>query len=444
MKVDKPNTLPDGWIWTTIGNITEPILKINPKDSPASQFTYLDISSIDNSIQQIINPKQYKGSDAPSRARQLVKTNDVLFSTVRTYLRNVSLVPEIYDGQVASTGFSVIRANSTSIGKYLFYYTLTDSFLNPLNELQRGTSYPAVRDSDVREQPIPLPPLPEQERIVERIESLFTQLDAGVAGLKRVRAALKRYKASVLKAAVEGRLVEQDPNDEPAEELLKRNGKKPLEQDDLNDHPTGWCWVTVGGLVSDEPYSFTDGPFGSKLKTSHYTDSGPRVIRLQNIGDGIFNNEYAHISQNHFETLRKHEIFSGDLVIGALGDSLPRACIIPDYVGQAIVKADCMRFKPHPNVALSHYLRTALNSDVVKKQAKKIIHGIGRPRLNQTEVKSLPIPLPPINEQTRIVIEVERRLSVIQELEKSIDDNLKRADRLRQAILQRAFEGRLG
>ena len=72
--------------------------------------------------------------------------------------------------------------------------------------------------------------------------------------------------------------------------------------------PSSWCWATVGDVAAPEPNSITDGPFGSNLKTSHYTDSGPRVIRLQNIGDGVFVDEKAHISQDHFNSLLKHHV----------------------------------------------------------------------------------------------------------------------------------------
>ena len=193
--------LPRGWAWATIGEVTQPIEKVKPEEHPDTQFAYLDISSIDNQVNKVVEPKAYYGSEAPSRARQLVRADDVLFSTVRTYLKNIALVPEIYDGQIASTGFSVLRSESGISSKYLFYFSLTDQFVNPLSKLQRGTSYPAVRDSDVRAQPVPLPPLPEQHRIVVKIEELFTQLDAGVAALERAQAQLTRYRQAVLMAA---------------------------------------------------------------------------------------------------------------------------------------------------------------------------------------------------------------------------------------------------
>jgi type I restriction enzyme S subunit len=208
----------------------------------------------------------------------------------------------------------------------------------------------------------------------------------------------------------------------------------------LESLPEGWTWATVEQLGAPEPNSITDGPFGSNLMTKHYMESGPRVIRLQNIGDGVYVDEEAHISQTHFERFQKHHIFGGDIVIAGFGENPPRSCIIPESLGAAIVKADCIRFKPHSSV-IPKYMNAALNSDPVRKRTKGMVHGVGRPRLNLGEIKSIVLPLPPAAEQTRIAMEVERRLSVVEELEATIASSLQRATRLRQSILQSAFRG---
>ncbi len=314
-----------------------------------------------------------------------------------------------------------------------------------------------------------LPPLPEQRRIVAEIEKQFTRLEAGVAALRRVQANLKRYRAAVLKAACEGRLVPTEAalarsprstkNGPPAYEtgaaLLARilterrqnwqgrgKHKEPSAPDTskLPAVPDGWTWATVEQLAAPEANSITDGPFGSNLKTEHYMESGPRVLRLQNIGDGVYVDEESHITQAHFERLQKHRIFAGDVVIAGFGENPPRSCIIPESLGPAIVKADCIRFKPDSSV-LPKYMNVALNSDPVRKRTKGMVHGVGRPRLNLGEIKSIVLPLPPLAEQTRIVAEVERRLSVVDELESVVTANLQRATRLRQSILQCAFNG---
>src|SRR2546430_718344 len=93
--------------------------------------------------------------------------------------------------------------------------------------------------------------------------------------------------------------------------------------------PSGWRLVTLNDLQADEPRAITDGPFGSHLTSAHYTESGPRVVRLQNIGDGLFQDLPAHISDSHFQSLRAHEVLPGDLLVASLGETLPRACLAP-------------------------------------------------------------------------------------------------------------------
>ena len=197
-----------------------------------SEFLYIDISSIDNLGNKVANHKIYNWETAPSRAQQIISKDDILFSTVRTYLKNIAYVDkDIYNNQICSTGFTVIRANPHFVlPKYLFYYTVSDLFIQPLNELQSGSSYPAVRDSDVFKQLIPICPLAEQGQILYEIESRFSiadQLDQAIDDNIGKTTALRQ---SLLKQAFEGRLLNeqelletrQAPDWEPAEKLLVR------------------------------------------------------------------------------------------------------------------------------------------------------------------------------------------------------------------------------
>ena len=265
-------SLPSGWALTTLADICLPVEKVRPEANPDQTFTYLDIASIDNALYRLVSPKVLQGKDAPSRARQRVKNGSILFSTVRTYLKNIAKVPPELDGEVASTGFCILNPSDAVDPGFIFYFVLNDEFISRLNPLQRGTSYPAVRDGDVRSQAIPLPPLNEQRRIVAEIEKQFTRLDASVAALKRVKANLKRYRASVLKAACEGKLVPTEAelaraegrDYEPADQLLerilierrarwesqeKRRGKykEPVAPDTSNlpEAPEGWAWASL-------------------------------------------------------------------------------------------------------------------------------------------------------------------------------------------------------
>lgn len=195
------------WNKEKIGKITLKVNKINPKDFPTETFSYFDISSVNNKTNKIIEPKKFLGINAPSRARQVVISGDILFSTVRTYLKNIAIVPDGYNNELGSTGFSVLRTNSTVFNKYLFYYLLSDRFIENMNSFQRGSSYPAVRDDDVKDQFIYFPDLNIQKNIVEKLNSQFSVLASNMLEIQNIREKVTLLKQSILKQAFEGRLV---------------------------------------------------------------------------------------------------------------------------------------------------------------------------------------------------------------------------------------------
>ncbi|WP_344061603.1 hypothetical protein [Nostocoides vanveenii] len=156
--------------------------------------------------------------------------------------------------------------------------------------------------------------------------------------------------------------------------------------------------------------SITDGPFGSNLARQHYRDSGPRVVRLQNIGDGVFIDNPAHIDHEHFTTLRRHEVIAGDLLVASLGEVLPRACLMPAGLGPAIVKADCIRVRLRDDVD-PRWVNYSLQRPATRKWAEGRRHGVGRPRLGLKGIREIPIPLPSLRDQRRFVEILEDHLS---------------------------------
>jgi len=446
-QLEEKRSLPEGWVWTTIGEVTSPVEKVSPEQKPDVPFVYIDISSIDNSIQKIVEPKEYLGSEAPSRARQLVRANDVVFSTVRTYLKNVALVPKTYDGQIASTGFSVLRANDSVQSKFLFYFTLTDEFLSPLNELQRGTSYPAVRDGDVRVQSLPLPPLPEQERIVARLEELLSDLEAGVAALERVRLGVKRYKASVLKAAFEGRLVHQEEFGEPATVLLERVlGRDyaveiaPSESSKVPYAPPGWAYGKLENLI------YIAGRIGWRgLKADEYTQGGPLFLSVYNLnkGDHVDFSDVHHISQERYDESPEIMLRESDILLAKDGAGIGKIGIVKDLLGQATVNSSLLVIRAS-EIFIPEFLFYLLKGPQMQDIVRARIAGSATPHLFQRDIKQFTLLIPPLEEQRRIVAEVERRLESARAVESAVEVGLKRAGRLRQAMLRSAFEGRLG
>jgi len=209
--------------YNTLNKICIKAEKIKTDENSERQIKYLDISSIDNKVFKIISHKTYQIKNAPSRAKQIVKEGDTLFSTVRTYLKNIAYIHSEYDNEICSTGFCVIRPKNIFLsGKYVFYYVISDDFVNRVSPLQTGTSYPAVRDDDILKQTIPLVTIDEQEQIVQEIESRLSVCDKLEETVQKSLEKIGYLRQSILKKAFKGKLVKQDSNGEPAEKLLER------------------------------------------------------------------------------------------------------------------------------------------------------------------------------------------------------------------------------
>ena len=221
-EIDVPYDIPENWKWVRIKSIYWNF----GQNKPEKFFRYIDTSSIDRK-KNIINYKnlQYLSPEqAPSRARKLVSQNSVLFSTVRPYLKNIAVVRELKEYLIASTAFIVLDTllNET----YLKYYLLSDNFINRVNNKSTGTSYPAINDYNFNLLLIAIPPLAEQQRIVEVIESALEKVDEYAESYNRLEQLDKEFpdklKKSILQYAMQGKLVEQDPNDESVEVLLEK------------------------------------------------------------------------------------------------------------------------------------------------------------------------------------------------------------------------------
>lgn len=201
-----------------------------------------------------------------------------------------------------------------------------------------------------------------------------------------------------------------------------------------------WPIVSLSDLQADEPRAITDGPFGSNLASRHYTDHGPRVVRLQNIGDGRFVDAKAHISEEHFESLRTHEVRAGDLLVASLGEVLPRACLAPSTLGPAIVKADCIRVRLRADVE-PRWVLYAMQRPEVRRWADKHRHGVGRPRLGLKVIRQIPVPLPPLGEQQRIVDLLEDHLSRLDAGDAYLDESRRRLNAMERAALANCRDG---
>jgi type I restriction enzyme S subunit len=368
----------------------------------------------------------------------------------------------------------VLRARSGIPNAYIKY------FLDQLDfsPFVSGTTRLKLTQASMRQIQVPIAPLGQRESIVSEIEKQFSRLDEAVTAMKRIQANLKRYKAAVLKAAVEGKLTEQwrkeHPDVEPADQLLKRilaerrakweaeelakmkakgikskddswkkKYKEPVGPDTANlpelpELPEGWVWARAEQLSDFITKGTT--PSADKL---HDGNGDIRFLKVYNLTfSGRLNYDYkaSFIDQSvHQGELARSKVLSGDILINIVGPPLGQVSIVPDEIQEANINQAIARFRPL-NGVFNRFLALALMTNSVMSWAiKRAKTTAGQSNLTLELCRELPIPLPSLVEQSQIVSETDLRLSVTEELEATIETNLKRAERLRQTILQLAF-----
>ena len=307
-----------------------------------------------------------------------------------------------------------------------------------LDRLFTGTTIKHLPQENLRRMVVPLAPGPEQERIVSVIEEGFSKLDAGEAGLRTVRRLLKRMREAVLVAGSTGTLVPQDPADMPAAELLASFGAGALTDAALPIVPPSWAWSRVGDLLTKP---LTNG------RSVRSLDGGFPVLRLTCLRNGRIDLDERKAGEWSAAEAAPFLVQRGDFLVsrgngslglvgrGGLVESDPDAVAYPDTL-----------IRVHVSNLVLNPLMLAMwwNSPVVRRQLESQARTTaGIYKVNQSMIAEVRLPIPPMDEQARIVTEVERQLSFIDECERAVDAGLARSAALRRSMLKAAFEGRL-
>ncbi|COB50216.1 restriction endonuclease subunit S [Streptococcus pneumoniae] len=404
------------------------------QNKPEKSFRYIDTSSIDRK-KNIINYKnlQYLSPEqAPSRARKLVSQNSVLFSTVRPYLKNIAVVRELKEYLIASTAFIVLDTllNET----YLKYYLLSDNFINRVNNKSTGTSYPAINDYNFNLLLIALPPLSEQQRIVEAIESALEKVDEYAESYNRLEQLDKEFpdklKKSILQYAMQGKLVEQDPNDESVEVLLEKiraEKQKLFEEDKIKKKDLDISIVSQGddnSYYEEVPYDIPESWMFVKLnvvanifsgysfKSSEYSNEGIRIVRISDFDEnGLINKNI--VRQKYQEKFNKFEIYQNDILLAMTGGTVGKNTILqtlPErmFLNQRVANIRSYYIKYN---FIYHFLNTPRIYNLIQKQKNSTNDNI-----SLTDIQNFLIPLPPLSEQTRIVEKIEQSFAHIDAL----------------------------
>jgi type I restriction enzyme S subunit len=440
------NNLPTGWILKPLGEACRTIKGKKPKDTgPASverTVPYINIKSFETG-----QPVEFSAQgNYPA-----CKRDDVLIVWDGA---RAGLTGRAVAGYIGST-LAKIYSDETN-NQYLFYFLQAQYGL--INSRTKGVGIPHVDPSIFNNIPFPIAPPDQQKRIVAEIEKQFSRLDEAIADLKRVKANLKRYKAAVLKAAVEGSLVETEAelarregrSYETGTQLLQRiletrrsqwNGKgkykEPGAPDTTNlpELPDGWVWTSLDSLIVDGPQN------GIYLPKTLYGTGHP-ILRIDDYQQDWIRpvTELQRVRAKP-EDVATYSLRSGDIVINRVNSPshLGKVAIWEKTAEMPLFESNMMRAALSSGVVplyVATYLRSLHGRARLTKQAK---WAVNQASINQQDVCGTPVPLPSLEEQNRIVAEVDMRLSALRKTEALVDANFQRTNHLRQSILSQAF-----
>ena len=459
------------FLLATLGELADEAVE---QTGPADDFIYVDISSIDREAKKITDPKPLTLSQAPSRAKQVLRAGDVLVSMTRPNLNAVALVPGQLDGAIGSTGFHVLRSRWLNPG-FLLALMQTHSFVDSLSAVVQGALYPAVRPRDISAYPFRFEAPAQQTRIVAKLEELLSDLDAAVSELKAAQRKLAQYRQSLLKAAVEGTLTAewraQHTPTETAAQLLERilterrarwearqiakfaeQGKapptdwqmkypEPVRPDttDLQELPDGWVWASLDALISDGPQN------GLYLPRNRY-GSGTPILRIDDYQIGWHRDRAAlNLVSADGSTCDTYALTAGDLVINRVNSMthLGKSLLVSNLLDGVLFESNMMRSRLSAGMSgefVALYLGCALGRARLTRNAK---WAVNQASINQQDVRRTPVPIPPASEQGAIAITLADQLSATADQSAAIERSLKQSTAQRQNILRAAFAGQL-
>ena len=427
-----PYDLPQGWQWVRLGNVT---LVRGGKRVPAgyqlqkatTDFVYIRVTDMQNySIN--CNDLHYISNEIRRQIEQYIITDKDVYLTIAGTIGRVGIIPaklnnmNLTENAVRVTPFLIFN-------KFLMYLLDSSLVQSQFIEKTNQLGQPKLAIIRIKNTIVPLPPLAEQKRIVEKLEEILPLIDEYGKNeeiLSKMNQKLpKQIRQSILQYAVQGKLVEQNPQDEPASELLKRikaekeqlikDGKikkekplPPITQDEIPyDLPQGWQWCYLNNITTQIHYGYTASAIQSgDVKLVRITDIQDNQIKWDNV-------PYCDISEGN---KNKYLLQNNDILIARTGGTIGKTYLVKNIMKQAVFASYLIRAIPslHAN---SEYIKLFMDSPLYWEQLKNFSMGTGQPNVNGQSLNKLKIPLPPLAEQMRIVAKVEELMTLVNKLE---------------------------
>ena len=423
---------------------------------PSSEFCYIDIGSIDNQHQRL-NEKEtiVAPENAASRARKIVKTGDILYSTVRPYLHNMCIIDREFTKEpIASTGFAVLKCCADYSNAFLFYYMMSPDFDNYANDSDnsKGVAYPAINDERLSNALIPVPPVMEQYRILNQLSKVLPIVqvyDGAYRNLENLSTTFPiQLKKSILQYAVQGKLVPQDPTDEPAsalleciraekEQLIKSGKVKRDKHESVIFRRDNSYYERVDGIercIDDEiPFEIPEnwevvrlqnigeyrkGPFGSSLTKSMFVPKSKSSIKVYEQKNAIQKDctlgTYYIPMEYYNEKMKGFTVLPNDIIVSCAG-TIGETYILPSSAEIGIINQALMRMRITSQINVDYFL--IYFDYVVKETARESSKGSAIKNIPPFDIfKKIILPLPPLKEQKRIIQEVQTIQSLISSL----------------------------
>lgn len=436
-----PFEIPENWCWVRIGAITN----INPRNNIDDETTvsFIPMTLLNDGYSNTFTHEKRLWKNVKSGFTHF-SNNDVVIAKITPCFQNrkSAVMRGLINGYGAgTTELHVIRPISNLVlSDYLLYFFKTEYFIGDGVLSMTGTAgQQRVGKEYVQKKICPIPPIAEQRRIVNKLTELIpeiVELEKDETKLDTLQKSFpKEIKESIIQAAIHGKLTEQLKSDGDACELVKEiqkekaqlinEGKikkeKPLPEitdDEIPfEIPENWCWVRLESLSEPCDYPFADGPFGSNLKSEHYTDRHEvRIVQLSNIGEnGWRDDNTKYTTYKHLEKIARSEVKVGDIVIAKMMPA-GRAIEVPGSENRFVLSSDAIKFVPNRMIDKS-FILYSINSDSFRRQIYLDVHGITRIRTSLSKIKTYHIPLPPLAEQHRIVERLKELLPLCDVLE---------------------------
>lgn len=405
--------LPKGWVETTLGRVVDYGRTEKANSEHISDDTWvLELEDIEKNSSKLLNKVSFLERQ-PKSSKNAFKVGDVLYGKLRPYLNKIIIAT---DNGICTSEIIPLRVEKGLVDNhFLFYWLKGIEFSSYVTAVSYGVNMPRLGTKDGKQAPFILAPLAEQKRIVEKLDQVLAQVDTIKARLDGIPAILKRFRQSVLAAAVSGKLTEEWRGGESFTSQIKKLGNAGV--------------------------SIKTGPFGSALHKHDYINSGVPVINPMHIFEGqLFPSESMTINESKYSELSAWHLLDGDVIVGRRGEMGRAATVKGDQrllcgTGSMILRVS--------EDSLPKYLELILRSPTAIQYFNSASVGSTMVNLNQKVIKDLEVYFPPFDEQTEIVRLVDQYFAFADTIEQQVQKAQQRVDKLTQSILAKAFRGEL-